>query len=346
LDIKSRLRKIIPPGVKRIIRRFSLRQMSDSYVVSHLDQIARAISANVPDNGAYPIFSKYGFHLLRKHYYLPIPDDEDLSFVRDTALIGVAMNEEIAFDLLENVLNRYKAEFNGFPINQDAAKHNTEFYLINGSFMAIDGNVYYALIRDHKPKRVIEIGSGNSTLLAAAAIQKNSQEHPGEHTDLICIEPYPRPMLRGDIPEITDLITQKVQTVDLSLFESLRENDILFIDSTHALRPGGDVWWEYCEILPRLAPGVLIHIHDISLPKPYPNVYLDYHWYWTEQYVLQIFLSFNSRFEVIWPGNYLMTKYPDRMRDAFSPEYGYMREKFPSSEPSSLWMRVRPDAVP
>jgi hypothetical protein len=101
------------------------------------------------------------------------------------------------------------------------------------------------------------------------------------------------------------------------------------------------VWWEYCEILPRLAPGVLVHIHDISLPKPYPDVYLKQHRYWNEQYLLQAFLTFNPKFEVIWAGNYMMIQQPERLREQFLPEYDHMRAKFPQSEPSAFWMRVK-----
>ena len=104
---------------------------------------------------------------------------------------------------------------------------------------------------------------------------------------------------------------------------------------------GGDVQLEYCEILPRLAPGVLVHVHDISLPKPYPRVYFEQQLYWNEQYLLQVLLSFTSRYEVVWPGNYLMNRYPERVAKAF-PEYHEMRKYYPQSEPSSFWIRVRP----
>ena len=284
-------------------------------------------------------FEKQGFYLLRKHYYLPIPDEVDRGYQRESALVGVDINEEQVFKFIEETLNPYKAEFNAFPVHSsdDPAK----FYLVNGSYMAIDGNVYYSLIRKHCPHRIVEIGSGNSTILAAEAIRKNRAEGRGQGAELISIEPHPSAILQNGIPELSQLIKKRVQDVDLELFKSLKVGDILFIDSTHVLRPGGDVWYEYCEILPRLASGVLVHIHDISLPKPYPGVYWDAHLYWNEQYVLQIFLTYNSRFEVIWPGNYMMVKHPEKMVNAFSPEYGHMRDKYPFSEPTAFWMKVK-----
>jgi hypothetical protein len=157
--------------------------------------------------------------------------------------------------------------------------------------------------------------------------------------ELTIIDPYPSAVLRQGVPNVSRLIEDKIQNVSLGTFTSLASGDILFIDSSHVLREGGDVQFEYCEILPRLAPGVVVHIHDISLPRSYPNVYFDQHLYWNEQYLLQAFLAFNSRFEVIWAGNYTMLKYPDRVCAVF-PEYHVMRETFPSAEPSSFWIRA------
>lgn len=319
-------------GVLRLIR-----QIAAFLLRPILPLVALMVRVVYPGNEAYPIFAAHGFHLLRKHYYLPIPEESDLAFTRESALVGLDLNEQAALALIDDLLAPYKAEFSAFPRHPGADPHG--FHLINGTFMAIDGNVYYALIRRHQPRRLIEIGSGASTLLAAAAIRRNVAEG-GRATELVCIEPFPPAPLRT-LPELSCLITQKVQAVDLATFEALSAGDILFIDSTHVLRSGGDVWWEYCEILPRLASGVLVHVHDISLPKPYPRVYFDSHFYWNEQYLLQAFLAFNSHFEVIWPGNYLMTRYPERMASAFSPEYDQMRAAFPSSEPTSFWMRVR-----
>lgn len=310
----------------------------DKILTPILSLLVWFLSRIFPGNILAPIFLQYGFVLLRSHYYLPIPDKDDLDFKKKTELVGVDINEKSALNLLKRVVSRYKAEFNDFPV--DHSEKPEDYFLTNGTFMAIDGNVYYSLIRHFKPATIIEVGSGQSTRLAAAAIRKNTADMGKNSTKLICIEPYPDPTLTR-LPEVDKLIQKKVQTIDFNLFAKLKANDILFIDSTHVLKPGGDVWWEYCEILPRLAPGVLVHVHDIYLPKSYPEVYFDNYWYWTEQYVLQTFLAFNNRFEVIWPGNYLMNKHPKVIKAAFKPEYNQMRKKFPLSEPSSLWLRVR-----
>ena len=293
---------------------------------------------------AHDLFYQQGFHLLRTNdYNLPIPAAGDLDetfWDRESQMIGVDTNEEYALDLLKTVFSRYAPEFRGtFPLR---AADRDGFYLINGTFMAVDAHVYYALIRHFKPQSIVEIGSGRSTQVAAEACDRNLADG-GKAPALTAIEPFPPSFLKADNGKAR-LILDKVQDVDLEVFTSLAAGDILFIDSTHALRSGGDVQFEYCEILPRLKPGVLVHVHDISLPRPYPRVYFERnHVYWNEQYVLQAFLAFNSRFEVIWPGNYMMLRFPALVREVF-PEYDDMRKAFPESEPASFWMRVKPNS--
>ena len=276
--------------------------------------------------------------MLRKSYYLPIPDEDELKFQSNSRLLGIDMRDEAQLLFTREIILKYKSEFDAFPA--DAALNHRGFYLVNGSFMAGDGNAYYALIRNLKPKTIVEIGAGNSTLLANHAIQQNMREDGRYQCRFIAIEPYPPDSLAG-LETLTELREAKLQEVGPEFFSQLESGDILFIDSTHVLRSGGDVWLEYCEIIPRLRPGVHIHIHDISLPKPYPLIYYESGWFWNEQFVLQALLTNNSRLQVLWAGTYLFDKYPEQMKAAFSPEYELMRKKYPLAEPSSFWMKVR-----
>jgi hypothetical protein len=239
---------------------------------------------------------------------------------------------------MEQICPRYLPEFRSkFPI--DGPLTPPGFYLINGGYMAVDAHVLYCLLRHLKPKRIVEVGNGNSTLLAIAAADANLEE-TGTRTKVASIDPYPWPLFKDGYRGLDDLIVKRVQDVPVSYFEQLESGDILFIDSSHVIRSGNDVHYEFLEILPRLKPGVLVHVHDISLPKPYPKVYFDNHLYWNEQYLLQAFLAFNDRFEIFWPGNYMMLKYPDRMLSTF-PEINRMRQDYPQSEPTAFWMRVK-----
>jgi hypothetical protein len=132
------------------------------------------------------------------------------------------------------------------------------------------------------------------------------------------------------------IIPEKVQNVPVSKFGELKENDILFIDSSHILRIGSDVRYEYLEILPRLNKGVLVHAHDIFLPSEYPKEWVckQYRFY-TEQYLLQAFLAFNSAFEILWMGSYMHLKHPEKLERAFS---SYDRNKV---WPGSFWLRKK-----
>ena len=330
------------PVLLRIVR--TLRPLVGSVarvVMTPLLEFTAVVLSITPGNIAHGIFYRHGFHLLMKHYYLPIPEEGDLGgqfWERQSELVGIEINDDDALHIMDEVLPPYLQEFRlSFPVHESSQR--ADFFLINGTFMAIDAHVYYSFIRHFKPRRIVEIGSGASTLLASAACVRNLAE-TGESPHFVAIEPFPSSLLKQGIRGLTQLIQDKVQKVDVEVFSSLGSGDILFIDSSHVLRSGGDVQLEYCEILPRLAPGVLVHVHDISLPRPYPRVYFDNELYWNEQYLLQVLLSFTSRYEVVWPGNHMMLKYPERMTAVF-PEYHEMRKLFPQAEPSSFWIRVR-----
>jgi predicted O-methyltransferase YrrM len=307
-------------------------------------ELARLIApklAVLPGNPAHDIFYANGLHLLPKHYYLPIPDDSDRldSFwTTPSQMVGVELNAASQLTLMKDTLPRHLAEFRSrFPIAEPKAQG--DFFLLNGSYMAVDAHVYYSLIRETNPKRIVEIGTGYSTILACQAALLNKQES-GRMPTITAIDPYPRDVFRNGLAGLSEVVARKVQDVPLEVFTSLEAGDILFIDSTHALRSGSDVQYEFLEILPRLAPGVLVHVHDVSLPLPYPKVYYDTQTYWNEQYLLQAFLAYNLRFEVVWAGNYMLLNHRDAVIETF-PEFNLMREKWTSSEPTAFWMRSK-----
>jgi hypothetical protein len=190
------------------------------------------------------------------------------------------------------------------------------------------------MIRYFKPKKIFEIGAGNSTYLSAQAILKNKEEDNDYECELVAIDPYPPNTLKAGFPGLSKLIPKKVQDIPLSEFKKLSKNDILFIDSSHVLKIGSDVQYLYLEVLPRLNKGVIVHAHDIFLSAEYPKdwVLKDYR-FWNEQYLLQAFLTFNNSFEVLWAGSYMHLRHPDKLEEAFS---SYKRDK---TQPSSFWIR-------
>ena len=179
---------------------------------------------------------------------------------------------------------------------------------------------------------MIEVGSGFSSLVLAQAAAKN------ENSSLICIDPFPGELVRnGNIPALQSLIETKVQDIDLEFFSQLDSGDVLFIDSSHTVKIGGDVNYLFLEILPRLKPGVIVHVHDIFLPFDYGRHWvLDEFRFWTEQYLLQAFLTFNSEFEVLLANYYLSQYHKEYLRAAFPDLPGWIG--------GSFWMRRKPVA--
>ena len=264
----------------------------------------------------------FRFYFVRfQPYYWPIPDRRSLTddlWSRRSELPGVDLNEAAQLRLLDEI----------------ASAWGPEFASIGRGFGEVDAQVLYGIVRKYKPGRVIEIGSGNSTHVTAQALLRNASEQPGRPpADFTAIEPHPAADIRAGFPGLTRLLEKRVQDVPLETFGELRENDVLFIDSSHVLAIGSDVQYEFLEIIPRLRPGVLVHVHDIFLPAEYPKRWVVDGRFWDEQYILRAFLAFNHSFEVLWAGHWMHLTHPDRLRAAFST---YDPAK---AAPGSFWMR-------
>ena len=271
------------------------------------------------DNWRGEMFSyaqKQGLHILPVHYYSPVPKTDELSqciWEKKSELIGIELNIDLAVDLLMRLAKDYQQEYTKFPY--EPTSNHQQFYLNNSAYGSGDAEILYSMIRDRKPQRIIEIGSGNTTLLISQAIRKNRSDDSDYSCDFLAIEPYPPEYLNPLPTEVGKILQQQVQTVPIEEFTSLKSGDILFIDSSHVAKIGSDVIYEYLEILPRLDPGVLIHIDDIFLPMNYPYEWIDkFKFFWNEQYLLQGFLSFNQQFKVIMPTYALDKQYPEILK--------------------------------
>lgn len=262
---------------------------------------------------------EFNIHILRPNFYSPLPVTKDIpesAWLRSTESPGINFNESVQIKLLNSFVSSYKIEYDQFS-DIAPAEPNT-FFLSNSNFGPVDAEIFYCMIRSFKPKRIIEIGSGYSTLLAAMAIRENRKRDSQYSCELTAIEPYPQPFLSHGFDGLTNLVQKKVEDVPVSIFEQLEANDILFIDSSHVLKIGSDVEYEFLEILPCVKKGVLVHVHDIFLPNQYPKVWvLENHRFWNEQYFLQTFLHFNDSFEVLWGSSYMQAKHGDKLTSAF-----------------------------
>lgn len=278
------------------------------------------------------IFTHVGIYPIRDHYYEPMFNYKKHlwhSLRNERHLPGIDINENVQLHWLDQF--DYAEELMRIPQNQT---HDRLFYYKNPNFSEGDAECLYSLIRLNRPKKIIEIGSGFSTMMAREAIKKNQLEDSNYKCQHICIEPYEMPWL-NTIDGI-EVLRQKVEETEASLFQQLGANDILFIDSSHIIRPQSDVLMEYLEILPILNIGVLIHIHDIFTPYDYLDHWLiDEMKLWNEQYLLEAFLSCNSKFEIILALNFLSHKHPVKLANKFP----MLRGNVEQAEPRSIWIK-------
>jgi hypothetical protein len=271
-----------------------------------------------------------GFQIRSDHYYEPTYADAHLPVETggERVLPGIDLDEAGQLELLARFI--FADELSAIPRTKPAP---AQFGYDNVMFGPGDAEIYYNLIRTHRPRRIVEIGSGNSTLMALLAIAANRREDPGYSCAVTCIEPYEMPWLESTGVTV---VRERVESVDLARFTELGENDILFIDSSHVIRPYGDVLREFNEILPSLSAGVLVHVHDIFTPRDYPESWLRAERrLWNEQYLLEAFLAFNTRFSVLLANNWLKHNHWDAFRRACPMTT-------PETEPGSFWMRVNP----
>lgn len=270
------------------------------------------------------LFRQKGIYPIIDHYYDPkfVYDGNFDAFKKRKLAIDFREQEQLS------MLKHFDHVLELKEFARDGIEGEGIFFMNNPSFGAGDAEMYYLIIRNMRPSRIIEIGSGNSTLVAVTAIEKNIKE--GIPVALTCIEPYEMPWLEKI--ENINLVRKRVEEVPIDFFTTLEEGDILFIDSSHIIRPGNDVLFEYLEILPALKKGVLIHIHDIFSPRHYKQEWLNDFCFWNEQYLLEAFLYGNDQFEIIGSLNYLKNDYFDEAQKTFV----HLQK---TDEPASFWIR-------
>lgn len=266
----------------------------------------------------FPAFEFLGLHVVPNHFYYPIPPTRDLTdsvFSAVSECPGLDWNDAVQREHLRSVFPQYVKERTFEP---------------NEGLNVIDAAILHAMVRHYAPARIVEVGSGVSTTFMATAAKMNAAE--GKPCELVAIDPYPRPVVSRGVEGLTRLRRERVQDVELSQFTDC---DLLFVDSSHVVGTGSDVNYEQLEILPRVKPGCLVHFHDILLPGEYWRDWvIGQRYYWTEQYLLRAFLTFNTEFQILWGSRYMQLKHERELAATFS---GYD----PSYRITSLWIRRR-----
>jgi hypothetical protein len=285
------------------------------------------------------------FDLLRKalkpaafpagHFYSPIVDTDDVEARRASiwpdrpTVLGIDFDDASHRDVLATLFPRYLPEYD-YPERLPDRDDLDSFYTQNSQFSWLDARALFVLLQAWRPSRVIEVGSGYSSLLIADV----NRRFLGGATDVTCIEPYPRPFLRRTVPGIARVLEQRVQDVPLATFDALGDGDVLFIDSSHVAKTGSDVNHLVFEVLPRLARGVRVHVHDIFLPHDYPPDWvLGENRSWNEQYVLRALLMHSTAFRVVFGCAYAFHAHFDLVRSALAHPKGH------AFGGGSLWLR-------
>jgi hypothetical protein len=271
---------------------------------------------------------RVGVFPIRDHYYEPQFDHRRprQPFSRERTLPGIDWRASEQLEMLAR-FSSLSEELRGIPRRKPDP---LDFYLDNEAFLSGDAEYWYQLIRVLKPRRIFEAGSGHSTLMARRAIRRNQEQDSDYRCRHVSIEPYEAPWLESTGVTV---VREKLEDLDVAFFSELEENDILFIDSSHVIRPQGDVVFAYLELLPSLGKGVVVHIHDIFSPANYPGEWLEKHVrFWNEQYLLEAFLSHNHDWKIMGALNFLHHHHYDKLKSV-APFLT------PDREPGSFYMR-------
>jgi len=247
------------------------------------------------------------------HYYSPIPTPEEAAACftwRNTATPEIRLDPDRQFERLQTFETFYRDV--PFPEKENG---RTRYHFDQSYFCYADAIFLYSFLRHVQPKRIIEVGSGFSS----AVILDTTERFFSNPPEMTFIEPYAgrlRQLLRPQDAARVTVIEKTVQSVPIETFDRLGPGDLLFIDSSHVVKCGSDVYFLMFEALPRLQPGVFVHFHDIFDSFEYlDNWLLKEGWYWNEAYFLRAFLAYNSAWEV-----YFFNSYVARVFEAFIAE--------------------------
>jgi hypothetical protein len=275
-------------------------------------------------------------------FYAPLPDVERLAetrarWDRPSDMPGVVYDLDGIQGHLKHLFDTYGAELAGLPDDAEVSAQG-----FGPGFPTLDGYCLYLMLRELKPARFLEIGSGKSTVYASFTAEANEKD--GRPMARQSIDPFPTDALKA---LGVDIVCDEVQNVPLATFEALQAGDVLFIDSTHMLKVDSDVTFLYLEVLPRLAPGVVVHIHDVQFPfnAPHPAEkfifdFAETRWpmFWNEAMLVQAMLAFGDRFDIVL-STPLIRHYDEAILREVVPGYVGMDLADFKTFFSSLWLR-------
>jgi len=263
-------------------------------------------------------------------FYNPFPDPAEVDLARlkeKRSLPGIDLKVASALELLQK-LSTWSGEVGEFLKSRPLTPKQLASW--NETYAPCDSGTLYALLRELKPKRYLEVGCGFSSRVSAAALRRN--EADGHPCQAAFIEPYPSARL-ADLKLPGEFIKEQIQRVPLERFQQLAAGDVLFIDTSHVIKVQNDVEYELLHILPSLNPGVIVHIHDIFTPYDYPAEWLlgngPNRGGNNEQYALECLLSGGANWEVLLPVHLLWREHAAALKALVYSE----------DRPAAFWIR-------
>lgn len=272
-------------------------------------------------------------HVIPRGYYAPVPEPDELTpevWQRRSHLPGIELDLDAQVAFLRDELAPYVREWHP---PREGEWGSGSFYLDNGMYQAGDAELLYAMVRHFKPARMVELGSGFTTLVAAEACYRNDGDGAGCRYDVY--DPYPRDLVARDATFPSSTHELRAQDVPLEAFLEMGDGDVLVVDTTHVVKMGGDVNRVILDVLPRVAPGVLVHFHDIWLPWEYHPGLVAELGFWNEQYLLQAYLADSSRWDLVLAAQALLRERRADLESVVTSLAGS------SSQPTSFWIRPR-----
>lgn len=272
------------------------------------------------------------------HFYSPVPNVTELEsrapslFAPREAMPGIDL-DPAGHEALIAAAMPLAREFDP-PTTADGGElEATRYFSGNSQFAGLDALALFALLRHWRPRRIVEVGSGFSTLLIAEV----NRRFLGGSVHVTCIEPYPRPFLRAGLPGVATVRVEAVQDTPMALFAALEAGDVLFIDSSHVAKTGSDVVHLLLDVVPTLAPGVRVHVHDVFLPDDYPSAWsIAENRSWNEQYLLRALLTDSPRYHVLFAAHHAARTHHGALRQALG-----LAEGAPLPSGGSFWFERR-----
>lgn len=296
---------------------------------------------------------RLGMRIVPDHYYSPVASIDELEKTRNrwtkrSPLTGLDIDLDAQTDNLRSICLPFANEYADNRVYREAVEKK-----LGPGYGPIEAQALHGVLRRFRPRLVIEIGSGVSTSCIQHALSLNHAED-GREAQHTCIDPFPSAHLRAkDGFQGVTLIDEPVQDIDPAVFDALGENDLLFVDSSHAVRPDGDANHIILEILPRLAGEVMVHFHDVFLPYDHPPHTLRLPFHWMETALLRAYMTHNDRIEIVFCMSMLHHDRPEALKACFA-DYdpadlpgGLLPDDAPDLSPtskhfpSSIYLRIK-----